>query len=512
MARAAQAETHRMNGLLGKITDDAVSATSQVERLKLWLVQNGVVLPSTTEPTEDGDEEDEDDEASTSNSKKSPWKLRKSDIADILARNDVPEKCREALALRAEAGKASVRKLHRMLGFATSDSRLHGIIKLGGAQQTMRWSSGGPQLHNMVRDSFGNIDEIAEVNSLDLKKADHKKFAQYLQQVSLTTAIQVGRTGDAELIRMLYERRVKDAQGRSSMAGVLTWISRMSRRTIAAERGKVFLNGDFSSAQARITVWLAQQLNMIQAYYNNEDTYKVAAAGIYHTTIELITKMQRQAGKVSILAGGFGGGPKALMAMAYNYGMLLTLQEATEIIKLWRAANQQTEEMWYATDDAAANAVLNPGREYHVPPCGLVSYFMLDNALCCRLPSGRLLRYWAPRLTQEYWPGGKPKDRLSLSALVVKGGYVFRNSIYHTILCNNYVQAIEADMLAVTLDNLEQAGLPASLHVHDNAASEVLEDHASDFLPTFKQCMLAQPGWTYGLPIGCDIEISARFG
>jgi len=192
--------------------------------------------------------------------------------------------------------------------------------------------------------------------------------------------------------------------------------------------------------------------------------------------------------------------------------MLLSRSEAKELIHGFRQSNPQTETYWYATDDCAAAAVLNPGREFPVPPCGLVSYFMQDSALCCRLPSGRLLRYWAPRLSQEYWSDGRPKDRLSLTALTVKGRAVFRTSVYHTVLVNNQVQGIEADMLGETLANLDDVGIGVNLHVHDNAAAEVDEDRAEELLPVFRQCMLAQPAWTKGLPVQCDIEIAARFG
>ena len=137
---------------------------------------------------------------------------------------------------------------------------------------------------------------------------------------------------------------------------------------------------------------------------------------------------------------------------------------------------------------------------------------MQNGCLCCRLPSGRLLRYWKPALTQEHWDDGRPKDRLSLSFLTVKGRSVFRVAGYHTVLVNNQVQGIEADMLGVALENLDEAGLPVSIHVHDNAAAEVDEDRVDELLPVFRQCMLAQPSWTLGLPVAVDVEASARFG
>ena len=151
-----------------------------------------------------------------------------------------------------------------------------------------------------------------------------------------------------------------------------------------------------------------------------------------------------------------------------------------------------------------------------VPPLELVRYFMdpsgLD-CLCCELPSGRWLRYWQPRLTQEYWDDGKPKSRMSLSGLTMKGKMWLRRSLYHTILIENQVQAIAtADMLCHGLENADRNDIPVTLHVYDSIAAEVEQDHVATVKPVFEQCMLDQPRWTYGLPIDCDIEIGARFG
>jgi len=192
--------------------------------------------------------------------------------------------------------------------------------------------------------------------------------------------------------------------------------------------------------------------------------------------------------------------------------MMISEEESISITKAWRAANQATRTYWYATDDAAAAAVLNPGREFFVPPLGLVSYFTDGDCLCCRLPSGRLLRYWQPRLTQEYWENGTAKDRLSLSGIAIKGRFVFRRPLYHTVLVENVCQGIGVDMLAEVLTSLDRDGIPANLHVHDNAAAEVLEDRATLLLPRFEQAFTNMPSWTAGLPINCDTEISSRFG
>ncbi len=513
LARAAAIETARLDADMAELTAGKVPATTSIEALKQWLLGRGVELPLKAKKKKNGydeQEEEMEDEDEPTVERGSPWQLRKNDIADLLARTDIAEDCRLALAIRAEAAKASAKKLRTMLVSMTDAGRLCGSLILGGAQQTLRWSGARWQPHNLVRDVFANPDEIAETNGLSLKT--DRAAVHRLAEMALDTAIEAGRTGDTDMLRMLYETPRKDAQGRSQVAGVLVWISRMLRRTITAPYGALLLNGDFAQVEARVTVWLTQQLDMLHAFTTGDDVYKIAAAGIYHIPAEQMTKQIRQTGKVSTLALGFGGGPGALLAMGYNYGLMLSSAEAVPIVQAWRTANSQTVAYWYATDDAAAMAVMNPGREFFVPPLGLVSYFTYGDCLCCRLPSGRLLRYWKPRLQQEYWDDGKPKQRLSLSGLSIKGSAVFRRSLYHTILVENQVQAIAADLLGCALENMEEAVLPVVLHVHDSVAAEVPEDKAEDLLPVFRQAMLAMPDWTKGLPIAADCDASARFG
>ena len=140
LARAAALETLRINEEMRHITSGAVSKVSNIESLKQWLMGRGVELPRANTQEDEDDEADEEDEPESAASRKSPWRLRKNDIADLMGRLDVPEDCRLALGYRAEAAKASTAKLKAMLASVDpGTSRLHGHLTLGGAQQTMRW-------------------------------------------------------------------------------------------------------------------------------------------------------------------------------------------------------------------------------------------------------------------------------------------------------------------------------------------------------------------------------------
>lgn len=522
MAHAAAKETARLDEEMDKLTKGRVPKTTNVEKLKLWLLERNVPVPlKATKAEQELLEFDGDDSLNPESEaeKGSRYRLRKNDIANLLALPDseVPEDCRIALYMRAEAAKASVRKLRAMLDAAGSDGRLLGMLTLMGAQAVGRFSSGRAQLHNMVRDAFAkDYENIAEKNGLHPKH--DKGQVKQLANLMLATAIQIGRTGDPDLIRMMYEAPRKDLQGRVRIEGVLPWVSRMMRRTIAAPAGRVLVNGDFANIQARIPVWLAGQQETVDAFARGEDLYRVQAAPVYGLPPDQLSSEQRQIGKVMRLFLGFGAGVNAFIPAAMIYGISIPQETGRQFVDIFRATNKPLVEFWDNNLLAASYAIIYPGQEFWVPPTNYVSWFMEPangdraDCLCMRLPSRRLLRYWEPRLEQGYWPDGGAKSTLDLTVLVVKGGHRFRRTLWRGLAMQNTTAAIEADLLCVALNNMEDAGIPVDLHVHDSISGEADEDNAEQIMPVFKQCMISMPSWANGLPVAADCDISARFG
>ena len=441
--------------------------------------------------------------------RESRTRLRKSDIADLLARTDVPRSLPAGPPVASRGRQGQREKLAAMLRWSAGWP-LAGRQGADGRQQTGRWSSTAVQTDNLVRDCIGNPDEVAERNGLDAKK--QKAEVARASALCVRTAIEVGRTGDPRAIEMLFGMHRKDLQGRPYYDGVLPFVSRMLRRTISAMIGNLFLNGDFANIEARIPVWLARQTDMVEAFRRGEDVYRLTAAPIYKKQPEQLTKEQRQIGKVVRLFCGFAGGVNAFIPAAMNYGLTIDRETGGSIVKTFRAESPELVLYWDTMLECAVKAVQYPGWEFPVPPLGNITWRLIENCLHCRLPSGRYLRYWAPRLQQGYWPDKKPKSKLDLTALQIKGKLVYRRTLWRGLLIENSVQAIAADLLAVALDNMDRHGmLPVCLHVHDNALAEVPEERAEKLLPVFKAAMLDAPAWIGDLPLDAAVGAEARF-
>ena len=514
LAKAATVQIARLSMELKELTAGAVPAVTRIEALKQWLLSQGVKLPRKDDPafgTENEIEsETEDDEEEEKEKEKDSYRLRKSDIADLLARDDVPEACRRALEIRVEAAKASVAKLKRMATSVCADGRLRSMLTLGGAQATMRWSGSGVQPQNLIRDVIANDDEVALQNGLNLKTDSAE--VQRLANICLQNAIDAGRSGDADLINMLFTMTRKDNQGRFRTEGAMFFISRMLRRVFRAAPGKTLLQGDYSQIEARIPMWLAGQENMVQAYARGDDVYRLTAGPIFSIAPEDLPTEKRQCGKVVILACGFGGGVNAFVPMAMNYGLRVSRAEAEPIVRGFRESNTMLTAYWSSNLACARMAIENPGYIYAVPPKWLVSWRMVNNCLMCRLPSGRVLRYWGARLIEGKWADGTPKAEPDISIISVKGKAVYRRTLWHGLAVENQVQAIAADILLTGLDNMERASFEVNLHVHDSIAAEEEICRAKERLEEFKACMLDVPGWAAGLPVAAKCHINERFG
>jgi DNA polymerase len=276
----------------------------------------------------------------------------------------------------------------------------------------------------------------------------------------------------------------------------------------------------------------------VEEFRAGRDLYKVEAAGTFGCGYEEVSKAQRQVGKVEILSLGYGGGIAAFAAMAGNYGIDLEtlpalvfpgansdereqalrtaagfLQRnpaamstdaamACDIIKQkWRAKNTRIVRFWAALGEAASSAVESPGKVFSYRKVSFRTWKdpVGNNYLVCRLPSGRYLYYFGPKIRAMKTPWGDLKDVLTYHGV---DGVTRRWVIQKApgfLLCENIVQAACRDLLADAMVRVEAAGYPVVLHVHDELVSEVDEDFGS--LEAYEKLMAASPEWARGLPV-----------
>ena len=80
------------------------------------------------------------------------------------------------------------------------------------------------------------------------------------------------------------------------------------KSAIVAPDGYVIVDADSSQIEARIVAWLAGQNDLVRAFEDGEDVYKIMASKIYRKPIGEITDQERFVGKTTILGAGYGMG------------------------------------------------------------------------------------------------------------------------------------------------------------------------------------------------------------
>lgn len=189
-------------------------------------------------------------------------------------------------------------------------------------------------------------------------------------------------------------------------------------------------------------------------------------------------------------------------------------------ILAWREASPEIVEMWggeykwcgpgkwdykhelHGLEGCAMQAIMYPGYEFtHYD----ISYFVRDDVLFCRLPSGRFLHYHEPRLVpiEDKLRRGPAHSItfMGYNSNPLKGAVGWqRLETYGGRLFENVVQAVSRDIQAEALLRAEAAGYPIVMHTHDEGCAEVPDDPRYN-VDDLCQIMAHPPTWCQWWPL-----------
>ena len=388
-------------------------------------------------------------------------------MAEVLSREDLPDKTRRYLEIRQQLGKTSIKKYVAMDAAKGTDDRVRGLTQFYGANRTGRWAGRMVQMQNLPRNYLKTLDEAREL----VKK---KQYAG---------------------VKLLY-------------GNVPDTLSQLIRTAFIPSEGHKFVVADFSAIEARVIAWLAGEQWVNEVFATHGKIYEATASQMFHVPVEKIVKGNpeyalRQKGKVATLALGYQGGTNALIAMgALNMG--LTEEELPDIVQRWRQANPRIRDLWYAVENAAL-AVMQTAQPESIR--GLIFALEGDllygqSFLTVQLPSGRKLYYPKPFL-QENRFGKQALHYYTVGQQTRKWEVT---STYGGKMTENIVQAIARDCLAETLRRIAGKGLQVVFHVHD----EVIIDAPAEVTVDEICSLMAEPiAWAPGLILkGAGFESS----
>lgn len=398
----------------------ALENPNSVAQMKTWLTQHGMEIES----------------------------LGKKEVAAML--KDAQPDMREALILRQQLAKSSVKKYQAMQNCVCADGRAHGMFMFYGANRTGRFAGRLVQLQNLPQN---HMDDLEQARAL-VRRADY------------------------DSLQLLYD----------SVPDVL---SELIRTAFIPYEGGKFIVADFSAIEARVIAWMADEKWRLEVFKNGGDIYCASASQMFGVPVEKhgINGHLRQKGKIAELALGYGGSMGALKAMG-ALEMGIPEEELKPLVDAWRDANPNITELWWDVDRAVKEAVdLRTTSETH----GIQFVYESGFLFIC-LPSGRRLAYVKPRIGENRF-GGE-----SVTYEGVGGTKKWeRLESYGPKFVENIVQALSRDILCYAMKTLRCCNIVA--HVHDEI---IIEADPKVSLEAVCEQMGRTPPWAKGLILRAD--------
>lgn len=357
-----------------------------------------------------------------------------------------------ALSLRQDLAKSSVKKYAAMKNAICKDARAHGLLQFYGANRTGRWAGRLIQVQNLPQN---HLPDLAIVRELV-------------------------RSGNFDAVDLLYD----------SVPSVL---SELIRTAFIPKPGHEFLVADFSAIEARFIAFLAGEQWRQDVFAAGGDIYCASASQMFHVPVEKngINGALRQKGKIAELALGYGGSVGALKSMG-AIRMGIAEEELQPLVDAWRNANTKIVKLWYDIDRATKTCV----RDKTTTASHGVRFVYQSGMMFAYLPSGRRLSYVKPRIGTNRFGS----DSILYEGIDGTKKWSLIES-YGAKFVENIVQAACRDLLAEAMKNLNAAGFPIVMHVHDEV---VIEAPIGTSLDEVCAIMGQAPTWASGLLLNAD--------
>jgi DNA polymerase I-like protein with 3'-5' exonuclease and polymerase domains len=268
------------------------------------------------------------------------------------------------------------------------------------------------------------------------------------------------------------------------------------KEAIKAPEGYVIIDADSAQIEARVLAWLAGQNDLVQAFKDKKDVYKIMASAIYGKSVEEITGDERFVGKTTILGAGYGMGSAKFQAQLKTFGQDTTIEECQHIIAVYRSTYPQIVFIWKQAQ--VALQALTSGSMASLGKDGVLQLVPLKKAI--QLPNGLLMRYNELKAT---------KDAKGIQYMYkTRHGW---NKIYGGKVIENVCQAIARCIIGEQMIRIAKR-YDVVLTVHDAIACLAKVEEAEEARNYVEECMRWTPDWADGLPVNCESGFGESYG
>lgn len=476
---------------------------------------------------------------------------QKATLNNLLDDDDLPEDARAVIELRLGANSTASTKYNPLLLGLNADGRRRGCLQYGGASRTLRWSGKGFQPQNLARGYFSDHDDDGNYTG-ELTNGINallKGRAHWVYDVSKLTASTVRSCLIPAPGKKFIVADYSNVEGRG-----IAWLANEQSAI------DVFISGvdAYKSLAAGMFKVPYDKVNKMQ-----RQAAKAAMLGLnYGGGVAAFMTFAKTVGlKLDQLAVDMDGTfPDRIWAAAKRGYEYARIQEKNKkgyrgqkperpsydlpkkvwmtcdaIKRMYRESNANIAGFWSELENAVKSAIKNPGKTYWAGAAVRVdgkkalkisrTYTRDDDDdkrvpgwwLKIELPSGRIMSYpgigiSVEKSVDEDDPTSKPEYReriryMGQNQTTKKWTKIYT---YGGKLAENVTQALCRDLLAYAMLNVEGAGWPIVLHVHDEEVTEV-PDTPEYNVAELERLMCELPVWASGFPLAAKGEEVMRY-
>jgi len=418
------------------------------------------------------------------------------------------EEAKEVLTIRGQTSKSSIKKYTNIADMVGEGGRLRYQYTFMGAARTGRQAAHGVNMGNLPK----------PVKSVE-KKMDR--------------AIELVRAGDYKTIL-------------SEFGTPLDVVASTVRASFRAPDGMKLVVADLSAIENVGAGFISRSDPVLNVFRENRDPYLDFAKHFFHQSYEELesefmggNKSKRTMCKPATLGAGFGLGPgkevldpvtgektwEGLLGYARALGVIMTQEEASKAITIFRSVYPEIPQTWKDLERAAKRAIKNPGtlagvgiphteREktwfeesgrkiYDTPVLSFLCHG--TKVLELKLPSGRSIHYINPALTQEEYEykgkkltgekisyEGKEQNKQTWGKVDTHGGKIFENAD----------QAWARDIMFNGMQEADREGFEIIGSTYDEIITLVPENSRLT-VDLLCDCMTRKPRW---MPDGVPLK------
>ena len=262
------------------------------------------------------------------------------------------------------------------------------------------------------------------------------------------------------------------------------------KTAIKAPKGYTLIDADSSQIEARTVAWLAGQNDLVKAFEDKQDVYKIMASAIYGKNEAEITADERFVGKTTILGAGYGMGAHKFSIQLKTFGVEISDEEAARIIRVYRETYGRIPNLW-----KEANRALEAISNRQTTQVGCHPQALSLTASGFLLPNKLVLGYTDLRKDGDEYSYASRRGRVK-----IYGGKIVEN------LCQALARCIIGEQMLRISKKYRVA-----LTVHDAVMVVVKDEDKEDAMRYVAECMSWRPSWAQDLPLACEIGVGKTY-